>query len=64
MFLAHVGSFVPADRAVIGPVDRIITRINSVDCVLDGMSSFANDLSQVRELCMSSLACKFSCFYF
>ncbi|VDN08502.1 unnamed protein product [Thelazia callipaeda] len=47
VFLAHVGSFVPAKKAIIGPVDRIITRIHTVDCVMDGMSTFATDLSQM-----------------
>ncbi|KAK6107937.1 MutS domain V family protein [Brugia pahangi] len=47
VFLAHIGSFVPAKSATIGPVDRIITRMHSLDCVLDGMSTFANDLSQM-----------------
>ena len=28
--LAHIGSFVPAERAVLGPVDRIFTRIGAV----------------------------------
>ncbi len=27
--LAHVGSFVPATRAVLGPIDRIFTRIGA-----------------------------------
>src|SRR5690606_8032685 len=27
VLLAHIGSFVPAARAVIGPIDRILTRI-------------------------------------
>lgn len=47
VFLAHIGSFVPAKSAIIGPVDRIITRMHTLDCVLDGMSTFATDLSQV-----------------
>uniref|UniRef100_A0A1I8ETL7 DNA_MISMATCH_REPAIR_2 domain-containing protein n=1 Tax=Wuchereria bancrofti TaxID=6293 RepID=A0A1I8ETL7_WUCBA len=47
VFLAHIGSFVPAKSATIGPVDCIITRMHSLDCVLDGMSTFATDLSQV-----------------
>ncbi|KAM3717675.1 MutS protein [Dirofilaria immitis] len=47
VFLAHIGSFVPAKSAIIGPVDRIITRIHTLDCVLDGMSTFATDLSQM-----------------
>ncbi|MCP9262559.1 BMA-MSH-5, isoform c [Dirofilaria immitis] len=33
VFLAHIGSFVPAKSAIIGPVDRIITRIHTLDCM-------------------------------
>lgn len=47
-YLTHVGSFVPADRAIMGPINRIMSRMYTVDSVLDGMSSFANDLKQVR----------------
>ncbi|VDO38463.1 unnamed protein product [Onchocerca flexuosa] len=47
VFLAHIGSFVPAKSAIIGSVDRIITRMHTLDCVLDGMSTFATDLSQI-----------------
>ena len=32
VLLAHIGSFVPASRAVIGPIDRILTRISTSDC--------------------------------
>jgi DNA mismatch repair protein MutS len=31
VLLAHLGSFVPAERAVIGPIDRIFTRIGASD---------------------------------
>lgn len=31
VFLAHVGSFVPAKQAIIGVADRIFTRIESVE---------------------------------
>ncbi|MGH8562139.1 MAG: DNA mismatch repair protein MutS, partial [Nevskiales bacterium] len=31
ILLAHIGSFVPAESAVIGPVDRIFTRIGAAD---------------------------------
>ncbi|VDD86916.1 unnamed protein product [Enterobius vermicularis] len=47
VFLAHIGSFVPAERAVIGPIDRILTRLYTVDCVADGLSSFAKDIAQM-----------------
>ncbi|CAI4229730.1 unnamed protein product [Auanema sp. JU1783] len=46
-FLAHVGSFVPAKKAIIGPINKIMTRMYTVDGVLDGMSTFAKDLTQV-----------------
>ena len=31
VLLAHIGSYVPADRATIGPLDRIFTRIGAAD---------------------------------
>ncbi|TKR76862.1 hypothetical protein L596_017937 [Steinernema carpocapsae] len=46
-YLAHIGSFVPADKAVIGPINRILTRMYTIDKVLDGMSTFAKDLNQI-----------------
>ncbi|KAL3108512.1 hypothetical protein niasHT_015434 [Heterodera trifolii] len=47
VYLACCGSFVPAQRATIGPISRILSRLYTIDSVLDGMSSFANDLKQV-----------------
>ncbi|CAA98059.2 MutS protein homolog 5 [Caenorhabditis elegans] len=47
VFLSHIGSFVPARHAKIGIVDRIVTRMFTVDSVLDGMSTFAKDVEQV-----------------
>ncbi len=35
-----MGSFVPADRAVIGPLDRIFTRIGAADDLAGGRSTF------------------------
>uniref|UniRef100_A0A1I7Y7V4 DNA_MISMATCH_REPAIR_2 domain-containing protein n=1 Tax=Steinernema glaseri TaxID=37863 RepID=A0A1I7Y7V4_9BILA len=46
-YMAHIGSFVPADRAVMGPINRILTRMYTIDNVLDGMSTFAKDLNQM-----------------
>ncbi|WP_419177744.1 MutS-related protein, partial [Pseudoalteromonas lipolytica] len=40
VLLAHTGSFVPADEAEIGPVDRIFTRIGSSDDLAGGRSTF------------------------
>ncbi|CAI2351344.1 unnamed protein product [Caenorhabditis sp. 36 PRJEB53466] len=46
-FLTHIGSFVPARHAKVGTIDRIVTRMFTVDSVLDGMSTFAKDVEQV-----------------
>jgi DNA mismatch repair protein MutS len=34
--LAHVGSYVPATRAVLGPLDQIFTRIGAADDLAGG----------------------------
>ncbi|KAL7929108.1 muts domain V domain-containing protein [Trichoderma chlorosporum] len=47
VYLAHIGSFVPADGAVIGTVDQILTRISSRESVSGTGSTFARDLKQV-----------------
>lgn len=31
VFLAHVGSYIPGERAIIGLTDKILTRINSLE---------------------------------
>ena len=36
--LAHIGSYVPADRCVLGPLDRIFTRIGASDDLASGRS--------------------------
>ncbi|XP_035698854.1 mutS protein homolog 5-like [Branchiostoma floridae] len=47
VFLAQVGSFVPAESATIGLVDRIFTRIHTRESVSVGLSTFMIDLNQV-----------------
>ena len=47
VFLAHIGSFVPADSATIGITDRIFTRIHTMESVSVGLSTFMIDLNQV-----------------
>jgi DNA mismatch repair protein MutS len=46
VLLAHVGSFVPASRAVIGPVDRILTRIGAGDDLARGQSTFMVEMAE------------------
>ncbi|KAF8944484.1 MutS protein msh5 [Haplosporangium gracile] len=45
-FMAHVGSFVPADSAVIGITDRILTRLQTRETVSSIQSAFMTDLQQ------------------
>jgi len=47
VFMAHIGSFVPADEAKIGVVDNLFTRIDSIDASSFGQSAFMTDLNQV-----------------
>lgn len=46
ILLAHVGSFVPATTACIGPIDRIFTRIGSSDDLAGGRSTFMVEMSE------------------
>ncbi|KFL35536.1 DNA mismatch repair protein MutS [Arenimonas donghaensis] len=46
VLLAHIGSFVPAARAVIGPVDRVLTRIGAGDDLARGQSTFMVEMSE------------------
>ena len=49
VFLAHIGSFVPADSATVGITDRIFTRIHTRETVSVGLSTFMIDLNQVSQ---------------
>ncbi len=48
--LAHVGSFVPARRAVIGPFDRIFTRIGASDDLAGGRSTFMVEMTETANI--------------
>ncbi|MBL8251220.1 MAG: DNA mismatch repair protein MutS, partial [Candidatus Competibacter sp.] len=50
VLLAHVGSFVPAERAVIGPIDRIFTRIGASDDLASGRSTFMVEMSEAANI--------------
>jgi len=50
VFLSHVGSFVPADSALIGLTDRIFTRVVTKESGAVPQSSFMIDLSQVASM--------------
>ena len=46
LVLASIGSFVPASRAVIGPFDRIFTRIGASDDLAGGRSTFMVEMTE------------------
>lgn len=46
VLLAHIGSFVPASRAVLGPIDRILTRIGAGDDLAKGQSTFMVEMAE------------------
>ena len=47
VFLAHVGSFVPAESATIGLTDKILSRITTRETVSRTQSAFMIDLQQI-----------------
>lgn len=50
--LAQMGSFVPAESARIGLVDRIFTRIGAVDDLTQGQSTFLVEMSETTQCCL------------
>ena len=44
--LAHCGSFVPAQRARLGPLDQIFTRIGAADDLAGGRSTFMVEMTE------------------
>lgn len=50
VILAHIGSFVPARSAVLGPVDRIFTRIGASDDVAGGRSTFMVEMTETANI--------------
>ncbi|MFP4144946.1 MAG: DNA mismatch repair protein MutS [Phycisphaeraceae bacterium] len=49
--LAHTGSFVPADEAVVGLCDRIFTRIGASDELHAGQSTFMVEMTEAANIC-------------
>jgi DNA mismatch repair protein MutS len=50
VLLAQIGSFVPADEAVVGTVDRIFTRIGLYDKIGSGESTFMTEMIETAEI--------------
>ncbi len=47
VIMAHIGSFVPADRAIIGLVDGIYSRMGASDDILRGRSTFMTEMLEM-----------------
>ena len=50
VLLAHIGSFVPAQAATIGPVDAIFTRIGASDDLASGRSTFMVEMTEAATI--------------
>ncbi len=54
VLLAQIGSFVPAEAAEIGLVDRIFTRIGAQDDIATGQSTFMVEMTETAALLVQS----------
>lgn len=48
--MAHIGSYVPAQSAQIGPIDRIFTRIGASDDLTGGRSTFMVEMTETAHI--------------
>ena len=56
VLLAQVGSFVPADRAHISPVDGIFTRVGALDELAQGRSTFMVEMQELSNILHAATA--------
>lgn len=50
VLMAHMGSYVPAEAAMIGPIDRIFTRIGASDDLTSGRSTFMVEMTETAHI--------------
>lgn len=50
VLLAYIGSFVPAKSAILGPIDRIFTRIGAADDLASGRSTFMVEMTETANI--------------
>ncbi|MDO6711536.1 DNA mismatch repair protein MutS [Aliiglaciecola sp. 2_MG-2023] len=56
VLMAYIGSFVPAQQAVIGPIDRIFTRIGASDDLASGRSTFMVEMTETANILNNATA--------
>ena len=56
VLLAHIGSYVPAHRTLLGPIDRIFTRIGAGDDLARGQSTFMVEMSETAAILHNATA--------
>jgi len=56
VILAHIGSYVPAQAATIGPIDKIFTRIGASDDLASGRSTFMVEMSETANILHNATA--------
>jgi DNA mismatch repair protein MutS len=56
VLLARIGSFVPAQAATIGTIDRIFTRIGAADDLAGGRSTFMMEMTEAATILSASTA--------
>lgn len=49
VYMAHIGSYVPAESAAIGLTDRILSRVSTRETVSKPQSAFMIDLQQISQ---------------
>ncbi|CAH8224528.1 DNA mismatch repair protein MutS [Vibrio aestuarianus] len=54
--LAHIGSYVPAESAKIGSIDRIFTRIGASDDLASGRSTFMVEMTETANILHNATA--------
>src|ERR1700723_3453140 len=56
VILAHIGCYVPARRVVLGPMDRIFTRIGASDDLAGGRSTFMLEMTETANILNNATA--------